>query len=195
LVVALALLAMVCGGCAFPNEYSGTGVLETSGALARVARHTVTIASCPQLQQPVALMAFGEACILRGRIVPGGFMAEPAVCTLDFDDGARSLRVSSASAWVPLFYLSIPPSYGSDPDSRRGNHMLTPVPYGVTLIGDDVATGRPFVYRLTVTRIAANDERTQRLCHDAGEAEASSASSGPEPTHRPTPMEKTDVSW
>jgi hypothetical protein len=144
-------LTLVGAGCVQPNEYRGMGVFQASGALPLIAEQTLTMARCPQpsaYSDPTPtrdFMALGDECVLEGTAVTGGFSADGGTCTLDFKEGRRTLRVSTASVRVP--------------PSRHD--------WGVTLTGEDVATGQQVLYRLTITRVAVDDARSQGLCDRA----------------------------
>jgi hypothetical protein len=131
-----------------------------SGERTLVAEHTLTIASCapPAAREGgtnVVMMALGDDCILRGTLAPYGLSAEPGVCTLDFQEGRRSVSFSSVSVVVPTGPLLDQPAW-----TKNANYPGL----GVTMTGKDVATGREVLYRLTIRTIAANDDGRQLLC-------------------------------
>jgi hypothetical protein len=143
-------------------------VLETSGAPTLVAEQALTEAQCPQPPvhgrgtPPRSFIALGDACIFEGTFARTGLAGKDGTCTLDFSEGRRTIHVSSVSgAW------HAPIRYGGSYDR------------GVTLTGEDAATGQQVLYRLIITKVAVDDASRRRLCDRMRASEAAPVAGDP----------------
>jgi hypothetical protein len=128
-------------GCAEPLEYAyrGTGALQATGSPSpTMASSTVVLGVCPgdvQTDPPTltfSVLTIGEACTLAGWGGLESFRAPlGSLCTLPFEEGMRTLRVTDVVAhyglsgadrtYVDSSYVDL--ALGGD-DTKSGQHAL-----------------------------------------------------------------------
>lgn len=154
--VALALAAVLTDGCgdAVWAGYTGTGVLTVSGQPALLSPASVRVVTCPESTVPTrdtgeiappggysaprqeltpayfTIVAIGGACRLEGPSSADGadFAAVlGGICMLDFAEGKRTIRITSASLHRPrgdsVNRDGLVVEVGGD-DLRTGSHVL-----------------------------------------------------------------------
>jgi hypothetical protein len=153
------LAAGSIGGCVTASGYSGTGVLQISGQPALLTQVFVKLASCAgpppgasssesdgplggpdEASQSYAVLSIGPACHIEGSSSGVDFRPTAGrTCALDFMEGRRTIRVTSASMRFPR--------YRASPITEA--HSEVEVEVG----GQDVATGKFVLFRFTGSAI------------------------------------------
>jgi hypothetical protein len=130
-------LALACGACARQSAYFGTGSLASSGsATTELATHSLSFTRCGSQGEVTrfergevvteaaspqfTILRIGEHCTVDGVGLGDTFTPDSgALCTLDFREGSRTLRITDAAGRYGM-------TGGSRPSSVRTGEPAEP---------------------------------------------------------------------